>query len=554
MAATDNAQAGGVRLSTLLRYLHTVRYLRPTQLLNRAWRELHRPKPDKRGAPAVRAVTGPWQTPVTGAPVLVAADRFRFLNVERDCAAAADWQPRGVDKLWIYHLHYFDDLNARDAAARRPWHRQLLERWVAENPPARGDAWEPFPLSRRIVNWVKWTLRGEELPAACRASLAVQARWLRGRVEYHLRGNHLLANAAALVYAGLYFTGPEAERWYSHGMNIIARQLREQVLPDGGHFERSPMYHAAVLENLLDVLNLLHAYARTPPPEWHALIARMRRWLKVMTHPDGEIAFFNDAAFHMAPSCAALEAFAARLGLAAVPDPQEPLTALVPSGYVRGLAGPAYLVCDCAPVGPDQQPGHAHADTLSFELSLSGRRVFVNSGTSRYGTDPERQRQRGTAAHNTVVVEDEDSSEVWAGFRVARRARARLQVARATPLGVMIAGSHDGYRRLPGRNGHWRQWCLGERSLHIEDRVSGPFRTAVAHFHLHPKVGVQVVGERVVELTGADGARARMTFVGAAAVEVRPSHWHPEFGLAVANRCVVARFAGSTLATQLEWI
>jgi uncharacterized heparinase superfamily protein len=540
-------------LSTVLRYLHTLQYLRPTQVIAYAWHGLQRPRPDTRPAPAARAVADAYQAPVAGVPALVAAERFRALNVERGCSAAADWQPVGVDKLWIYNLHYFDDLNARDAAARGAWHRPLLERWVRENPPGQGDAWDSFPLSRRIVNWVKWTLRGDELPAACGASLAVQARWLRGRLEYHLLGNHLLVNAKALVHAGLYFTGPEAEGWYAHGMSIIEHQLREQLLSDGGHFERSTMYHATVLEDLLDLLNLVRAYARTPPAEWIAVIARMRRWLKVMTHPDGEIAFFNDAAFHVAPSSAALEAFAARLGLEAVPNPQEPVTVLEPSGYIRALTRPVYLVCDCAPVGPDHQPGHAHADTLSFELSLFGRRVFVNSGTSRYGRDLERQRQRGTAAHNTVVVDDQDSSEVWAGFRVARRARAHLEAARATADGALIDAWHDGYRRLPGRNEHWRRWRLNEQSLHIEDRISGQFRTAAAHFHLHPDVGVRVLSERVVELTGADGACARMTFEGAAAVEVRPSHWHPEFGIALVNRCVVARFAGSTLATHVDW-
>jgi uncharacterized heparinase superfamily protein len=540
-------------LSTVLRYLRTLQYLRPTQVIARAWFGLHRPRADTRPAPATRAVAGAYQAPVAGTPALVAAGRFRFLNVERDCCAAGDWQPRGVDKLWIYNLHYFDDLNAREATARRLWHRQLLERWVAENPAGHGDAWEPFPLSRRVVNWVKWTLRGEELPAACRSSLAVQARWLRGRLEYHLLGNHLLANAKALAHAGLYFAGPEAERWYSRGMHIIERELREQVLSDGGHFERSTMYHAFVLEDLLDLVNLLRAYGRAPPADWLAVIGRMRHWLKVMTHPDGQLAFFNDAAFQIAPSSAALEAFAARLGLEAVADPRERLTALEPSGYVRALAGPAYLVCDCAPLGPDYQPGHAHADTLSFELSLAGRRVLVNSGTSRYGTDLERQRQRGTAAHNTVIVDDQDSSEVWGGFRVARRARARLRAAHATPSGALIAGSHDGYRRLPGRNEHWRRWHLEEHSLHIGDRVSGHFRTAAAHFHLHPDVGVRVVSERELELTGTDGTCTRMTFAGAAAVEARPCHWYPEFGLAVAHRCVVARFAGNTLATHLQW-
>lgn len=552
MVATEMRRQVEPRVDTLLRYLRTLQYLRPIQIIGRARLRLHHPKPDIRSAPARRPDEA-FQAPVEGSPALVAAERFRFLNVEGSCTAASDWHPQGADKLWIYNLHYFDDLSARDAAARRTWHRRLLERWVAENPPAAGVAWEPFPVSRRIVNWVKWSLRGGELPAMCRTSLAVQARWLRRRLEYHLLGNHLLANAKALVHAGMYFAGPEAERWYAHGMSLLARELREQILSDGGHFERSPMYHALVLEDLLDVINLLRAYARTPPAEWFEVVAAMRRWLKVMTHPDGEIAFFNDAAFRVAPSSAALEAYAARLGLEPLPDPHATVVALEPSGYVRALLGPAYLLCDCAPLGPDHQPGHAHADTLSFELSLAGRRLFVNSGTSQYGWDAQRQRQRGTAAHNTVVVDGQDSSEVWAAFRVARRARAQLQAARTMPHEALIAGSHDGYRRLPGRNQHSRLWRLDERSLSIQDRVSGAFGSAVARFHLHPDVAVRLLGGCEVELTRTDGASARMTFEGAAAVDVCPSHWFPEFGLAVANRCVAAHLAGNTLVTRVLW-
>jgi uncharacterized heparinase superfamily protein len=494
-----------------------------------------------------------YQAPVEGIRALVAAERFRFLNVEGTCAAPGDWQPQGADKLWIYNLHYFDDLNARDADARCTWHRRLLERWVAENPPGRGVAWEPFPLSRRIVNWVKWSMRGGELPAMCQASLAVQARWLRGRLEYHLLGNHLLANAKALVHAGLYFAGAEAERWYAHGMSLMGRELREQILSDGGHFERSPMYHALVLEDVLDVVNLLRACARKPPEDWFAIVAAMRRWLRVMSHPDGEIAFFNDAALGVAPSSAALEAFAGRLGLAALRDSAEALVSLEPSGYLRARCGPAYLLCDCAPVGPDHQPGHAHADTLSFELSLAGRRLFVNSGTSQYGANSERQRQRGTAAHNTVVVDEQDSSEVWAAFRVARRARALLQSAQATPNEVLIAGSHDGYGRLPGRNRHSRQWRLDERSLTIVDQLSGAFGNAAAHFHLHPEVAVRQVGPGVVELIPAAGGCARMTFEGASRVEVSLSQWHPEFGLAVPNCSIMAKFAGIVCTTRVVW-
>lgn len=542
------------RAGTLLRYLHTLRYLRPVQVLARLRRALRHPRADTGPAPAPRPVNGSWRAPVAGTPSLVAPERFRLLNVERDCRVAGDWQPAGADKLWIYNLHYFDDLNARAAASRRAWHLRLLERWVAENAPGAGDAWEPYPVSRRIVNWLKWRLGGGELSAACRQSLAVQARWLRGALEYHLLGNHLLANAKALVYAGLYFAGAEAESWYEHGMRILTRELREQVLPDGGHFERSPMYHATVLEDLLDVLNALRAYGRAAPAEWLAVSARMRRWLQVMTHPDGGIAFFNDAALQIAPSSAELEAFAVRLGLPPAADAREALLALEPSGYVRALAPAACLLCDCAPVGAAYQPGHAHADTLSFELSLGAQRLLVNSGTSRYGTDAERQRERGTAAHNTVVVDGADSSEVWSGFRVGRRARVRLHAAHATDEGALIEASHDGYRRLPGRNRHARQWRLGGQSLRIEDRLSGAFSSAEARFHLHPAVRATPSGVRGVLLRWAeDRGGARLSVAGAAALQVQPSQWYPEFGVQLPNTCVVARFGGDTLVTQLEW-
>jgi uncharacterized heparinase superfamily protein len=435
---------------------------------------------------------------------------------------------------------------------RSVWHRNLLERWVSENPPGRGDGWEPYPVSRRIINWVKWAARGNVLSSVCHSSLVVQARWLMDRLEYHLLGNHLLANAKALIYAGLYFDGAEAERWCARGRAIVERELREQVLPDGGHFELSPMYHAAVLEDLLDLNNLFRAHLLPLPSDWRAAIERMRRWLRVMTHPDGDIAFFNDAAFGVAPTFAEIEAYAMRLGFTVLGEISESVVVLDASGYVRVLGGPACLVCDCAPVGPEHLPGHAHADTLSFELSLAGRRVFVNSGTSQYGTGSERQRQRGTAAHNTVVVDGQDSTEVWAGFRVARRARAHLRAATST-LPAIVEASHNGYRRLPGRNEHLRRWTLDERSLRIDDTISGEFHSAEAYFHLHADVEARVSGSRDIVLEWTGGASARMVFDGANTVAVQPGTWHPQFGIAVANYCITAKFSGASLVTHVSW-
>src|SRR5690606_19918961 len=116
-----------------------------------------------------------------------------------------DWNNPQREKLWLYNLHYFDDLNAYGAESRLEWHRRLIQRWIDENPPGVGNGWEPYPTSLRVVNWIKWDLRTRELGDEAINCLGLQLRWLRRRLEYHLMGNHLLANAKALIYGGIYF-------------------------------------------------------------------------------------------------------------------------------------------------------------------------------------------------------------------------------------------------------------------------------------------------------------------------------------------------------------
>jgi len=536
-------------LNSIGRYFHTLRYLRPIQIVGRVRHKLYRPRADTRAPPSRRKVLAPFVAPIALNPSMPRAEEFEFLGVRERCATAADWNRPGRAALWTYNLHYFDDLNAREAAGREPWHRAVMARWIAENPPGHGAGWDPYPLSRRIVNWVKWALAGNAPGDLWHASLAVQARWLTQRLEYHLLGNHLFANAKALVFAGLYFDGEEAAEWLDTGLEIVKEQLAEQVLPDGGHFERSTMYHAAALEDLLDLMNVWQAASQPEERSWKELAVRMLRWLDVMRHPDGGISFFNDAALDIAPDGEALHAYAARLGCAPDQTPLAALELLRPSGYARLSRSRWCVFADFAPIGPDYLPGHAHADTLSFEASLGSRRVFVNSGTSEYGLSAERSRQRGTPAHNTVVVDDSDSSEVWAGFRVARRARASLLAAEDGSR-LSLAAEHDGYRRLAGRNVHRRRWTLADYGLRIDDEVSGTFAHAEAFFHLHPDVEIARHDANRLRLTVGDDS-VSLEFSDAAAVDVRPSTWHPRFGASVPSRVVVTRFAGPRLHTSI---
>lgn len=526
-----------------LRLFHTARYLRAQQVCYRLWYRLRRKSPDLRAAPAIRALAGVWSTPIGKPTAMIAEHRFRFLNVEHPLATEADWNHPERPKLWLYNLHYFDDLAAVDAADRRDWHLDLIRRWVAENSPAKGNGWEPYPISLRVVNWIKWVLAGNELPPEAVHSLAMQARWLRKRLEYHLLGNHLWANGKALVFAGLFYQGDEAEEWLSRGLKILGSEIPEQILPDGGHFERSPMYHAIIYEDLLDLVSLLRAYGREVPVDWLDACVRMRAWLKALTHPDGGIALFNDAAFGIASTEEALDAYAGRLGLVRQEYPPRPLTRFPETGYIRCEKGPAVLLLDVAPVGPDYIPGHAHADTLNFELSLFGQRVIVDSGTSTYEKNAERQRQRGTAAHNTVTINGEDSSEIWGGFRVARRARPFDLETNERGGIVRVTCAHDGYRRLLGKPVHRREWRLGINELLIRDTLEGKFREAVARYYFHPDIQVELT--RAGEGRGVlpDG-KAFSFRVDKGAPRLVDSTWHPEFNVSLPNRCLEVVFDG----------
>jgi uncharacterized heparinase superfamily protein len=522
------------------RYFETVRHLRLTQIAHRIARRLPRQKP---ALPQV-TVRAPLHAPrpfVLHADSWVADETLCFLGEGRRVDARAVWTEQGASRLWRYHLHYFDDLNGVTAWARRAWHRALIKRWIEENPLGSGDGWDPYPTSVRIVNWIKWALGGNELPPAAAQSLALQAEWLSRNLEFHLLGNHLLENAKALTCAGHFFRGSAADRWREKGLALLEREAGEQVLADGGHYERSPMYHAIVLEGLLDTVNICRTFDTSPRTRFADACGGMVAWLRAMTHPDGEIALFNDAAHGEAPSYTALADYARSLGIPADEAPGS-VSWLESSGYVRAQRGRATLIMDVGAVGPDYLPAHAHADTLSFELSLDSRRVFVDMGTSTYAPGSRRAVERSTAAHNTVSIENTNSSDVWSVFRVGRRARVLDASVTADGELVTVTASHDGYGHLRCRAVHRRTAELVPGGLEIRDRIDGRGQASVeTRFNLHPALRALPSGASVEIIDEDRTVVATMVPDAAAAVELGDYRYAPAFGRLVDAQCVVLR-------------
>lgn len=547
-------------MKRFLLLLHTLRYLKLKQLAYRVFYRVRKPRLRVLPEPELRGVLTSWLGASYLQPATQDGQNFRFLGETGDLQDG--WNSLAYSKLWLYNLHYQDDLNASGVDHLDPLGRSLVEAWIAANPPLQGNGWEPYCLSLRIVNWVKWLSRqpASTINPVWLASLVAQADALEQQLEFHILGNHLFANAKALVFVGAYLGGKAGDRWLKLGLQLLDQEITEQFLADGAHYELSPMYHATLLWDLCDLLTLQQT-SRLPELEakaisWQQRVQKGFDWLYGMIHPDQEIAFFNDAATGIAPTLVELKAYAEPLGVH-VPT-KRAVTQLhahlyAASGYaVMDWPQQHRLLADVAEVGPDYQPGHAHADTLSCELSLFGQRVLVNSGISQYGEDKERQRQRSTAAHNTLEIDGQNSSEVWAGFRVARRARPIDVELKNTLEQISLTAGHTGYRRLPGKVTHHRYWLAQPNSLTIEDEVSGEYGEAIVYWHFHPSVKVEVQNLHQINLTLPKGQQASMQISGAEVLLLNTT-WHPRFGVSLNSKKLKLLLTAPRLTTHIEW-
>ena len=242
---------------TISLYFHTLRFLKPVQFTERLRKRFRKLDCAASAAIKLRLPQAEWVDVRLARQSLLSDAQARFLN---QTGSTLQWNDPQREKLWLYNLHYFDDLNSIDAAERVSMHRGLIACWISENPAPFGNGWEPYPLSLRIVNWIKGFQQGLSPEPVWLHSLALQTKLLSQTLEHHLLGNHLFANAKALLFAGLYFEGHEADNWLNTALEILDRQIPEQVLADGGNFELSPMYHAIITQDMLDLINIAQCY------------------------------------------------------------------------------------------------------------------------------------------------------------------------------------------------------------------------------------------------------------------------------------------------------
>lgn len=478
---------------------------------------------------------------------------FYFLRQSKcNPAENADWTCKDMPKLWRYNLHYFDYLHDPERSLKSKC--RLIADWIQHNPPGAENAWEPYTASLRIVNWIKFFLlqngtdfdsgEGHWPKIEWQESLYQQASWLERNIEYHILANHYLKNGVALFFAGLYFEGVDADRWLQRGLRILREELTEQFLDDGGHFERSPMYHSICVVDYLDVLNLAqksHAAVLSDlADEFRDKISRALDFLNGICLPDGDIPLFNDSAFGIAPTPRQIFDYAERvIGYKPPSQSRELVVNTFPSsGYYVCRKADDMIIIDDGPIGPDYQPGHAHCDTLGYELALDGQRVVVDSGVFDYEPSQERAYARSTRAHNTVMVDGAEQSEIWGVFRVARRAKPiKAHINKAGDDSILFEGAHDGYRRLKGKPIHKRRISYdGHRNWVVTDELEGAGIHRMQSFvHISPDCALVESGSNSFRIECCGEAIATIQALSACQTTMTEGCYFPEFGLSRKN-------------------
>lgn len=392
---------------------------------------------------------------------------YNFLNYDKE---------RGHKlKLWRYNYYYMDYLLQSDVDAE-----QGLS--LLRNFEITKEALEPYPISLRAMNWVKFLSLNNISDICIDSSLYAQYERLLDRIEYHLLGNHLLENGFSLVWGGFYF---EQNRLIDKGCEIVCDELEEQILSDGAHFELSPMYHMIMLERLLDIKNLLDNNnfgfkSRCKLEECvNIKLPLMLGWLRAIVYVDNRLPMFNDSAYGISSTVEHIFDYAERLGVKAKK------VNLAECGYRKLKSNLFEATVDVAAIGPSYIPGHAHADSLNFELSRHGNPFICDVGTSTYENNEIRYRERSTMAHNTVVVNNINSSDVWGAFRVGNRATTTI----LKDDEFIVEAEHNGYRNFGVF--HRRRFTISDSEFKIVDKVFGKTsKQNCAMLHFAPGIDV----------------------------------------------------------------
>ena len=522
-------------IKTLKRYFHTLRYLKLIQFKYRLLRQF----PKKINFRTIKNLSvSSFSDPIwiKSKKETFDGEYFYFLNKKIKFSKDV-WSKTFDDILWSYNCNYLDFINEQTKFDKTKY----IFAWIENTSIEEGISFDPYPTSLRLVNLIKWCLSNKNYNESILNSIYFQAIVLKENIEWHLLANHIISNFKAIIFAGYFFDNEQSKRWLRDGKKNLLKQLDEQILKDGAHCELSPMYHNIVISDLLDLLQI-NNLSKTKYDQGFEIalnkkINSMLDWSKNMTHPDNEIAFFNDSTFSVCPRFNELKDYKNLVSKEQFQDETQNISYMSDSGYISLRTDLGKIIIDAGNIGIDHNPGHAHADSLSFELSINSKRFFVNSGTSTYTRSELRNFQRSTRAHNTVEVNYSNSSDVWDIFRVGARAKNINTELINEDNKIIIKSFHNGYKKIIGGNIHQRTWEIEKNKISILDKLLGEDASGTSRLYLHPNVEIESINDNQIKVMHSDGTPILVDIPDSKFI-LKDSNYYCEFGLAKPNKCI----------------
>ena len=443
--------------------------------------------------------------------------------------------------------------------------RTLLDSWFTQCPYPRGVNWcVSLEHAVRLVNWsFAWfLLEGEHaIIFVGEDGRAFRARWLESIYQHcHFiprhwsrhssANNHLLGEATGLfIGASTWPLWRESARWERQARTELTREALAQTYVDGVNKEQATWYHHAVADMMLVAGLVARANGQDFAESYWDRLERMLEFVTSVMDVGGNVPMVGDAdegvlvrfvpepdvdVFRSLLSTGAVlfgrPAMRAKGGLFddktrwLLGDAAEetfnrvdssrafPVRRAFPEGgyFVLGedfeTPREVRLVADAGALGYLAIAAHGHADALAFTLSVGGQPILVDPGTYSYSATPWRRYFRGTAGHNTVMVDDRDQSEFGGSFLWLEHANATVESFYAAGEDQTLSAHHDGYRRLADPLRHRRTWryFLGAAHLSITDELicAGTHSIAI-HWHFAPECAVVLEGRTVVASRGA---------------------------------------------------
>lgn len=424
--------------------------------------------------------------------------------------------------------------------------RLQIEDWIKCNPLRYGVNWVcTMDVALRAINWLWGYAYFQHSPTLddsfhllFHRSLLAHGRHMLNNLEWSEQstGNHYLSDIVGLVYLGILLPEfKEAQIWRQFGLSELEKEIQKQVYFDGVDFEASTNYHRLSTELFLSATLLAERNGFNLSPAYNEQLERMITVIYTISRPDGTVPVIGDqdngrvhrlkiwqppemewqdfrpllavgAIWKNNPAWAisakdCWEEAIWMFGMYAINEydrliaqslPPKPISTCLPAGGWYILRDQSFhIMVELGSNGQNGNGGHAHNDSLSFDLFWQGQTWICDPGTYLYTPDYEaRNLFRSTQMHNTVSIEgyEQNQFDPHELFQMKNNTAPRLIHWEVTDSFTMLVGEFA--PQIPDSILHRRVFYLAHELnlMVLTDCVRGNENLRRIVFHFSPDV------------------------------------------------------------------